>query len=124
MLEIDDKIKQYEKEDKLKYDPRLAEEGSIQAKIERLFDRDYGQLSNSVQEELKSKAKQILDDQKISTQKPNRFKDGKEAQGGNATATVSNEVVGKKKSNRVIFKRKNVMVDDRNFIDYQKYQNK
>lgn len=83
-------------------------------------------MSNSVQEELKSKAKQILDEQKVSPHnkdKPNRFKDGQEAQ---ADATASSETVEgtKKKSNRVIFKRKNVMVDDRNFIDYQRYQNK
>jgi len=79
-----------------------------------------------VQEELKNKAKAILDENKISPKNNegkngNRFKDGLAEEGtANDASTMSSEgpnANGIRKSNRVIYKRKNVMVDDRNFID-------
>lgn len=65
------------------------------------------------------KARQILEESKVDS----RFKQAGGAQGGGAAAGGSPAngapagIPTQKKHNRVIYKRKNTIIDDRNFID-------
>jgi hypothetical protein len=67
------------------------------------------------------RAKQILDEQKVSPHHNDKHRFTQNGSETQADATASSETVDgtapRRRSNRVIFKRKNVMVDDRNFID-------